>query len=170
MRCAKCDTDNRDTAKFCDKCGARLSPKCPSCGAENRPDARFCDSCGTALGPAAASTPEKSAEHQIRLADTAASENIDGERKTVTALFADIKGSMELMEDLDPEEARAIVDPALKLMIDAAHHYDGYIVQSTGDGVFALFGAPLAHEDHPQRAFYAALRMQEGMRRYGDRM
>jgi class 3 adenylate cyclase len=94
----------------------------------------------------------------------------DGERKTVTALFADIKGSMELMEDLDPEEARVIVDPALKLMIDAVHHYDGYVVQSTGDGIFALFGAPVAHEDHPQRALYAALRMQEEMRRYGARM
>ena len=73
---------------------------------------------------------------------------------------------MELMEDLDPEEARAIIDPALKLMIDAVHRYDGYIVQSTGDGIFALFGAPVAHEDHPQRALYAALRMQEEMRRY----
>ena len=95
---------------------------------------------------------------------------IDGERKTVTALFADIKGSMELMEDLDPEEARAIVDPALKLMIDAAHRYDGYIVQSTGDGIFALFGAPVAHEDHPQRALYAALRMQEDVKRYAEKL
>jgi len=94
----------------------------------------------------------------------------DGKRKTVTALFADIKGSMELMEDLDPEEARAIVDPALKLMIDAVHRYDGYIVQSTGDGIFALFGAPVAHEDHPQRALYAALRMQEDLKRYSDRL
>src|SRR5271156_6219167 len=94
----------------------------------------------------------------------------DGERKTVTALFADIKGSTELMEDLDPEEARAIIDPALKLMIDAAHRYDGYIVQSTGDGIFALFGAPLAHEDHPQRALYAALRMQEDVKRYAEKL
>jgi len=69
---------------------------------------------------------------------------IDGERKTVTALFADIKGSTELMEDLDPEDARAIIDPALKLMIDAVQRYDGYVVQSTGDGIFALFGAPVA--------------------------
>jgi hypothetical protein len=99
-----------------------------------------------------------------------AQEESEGERKTVTALFADIKGSMELMEDLDPEEARGIVDPALKLMIDAVHRYDGYIVQSTGDGIFTLFGAPLAHEDHPQRALYAALRMQEEMRRYDHRM
>jgi class 3 adenylate cyclase/tetratricopeptide (TPR) repeat protein len=90
----------------------------------------------------------------------------EGERKTVTALFADIKGSMELMEDLDPEEARAIVDPALKLMIEAVRRYGGYVVQSTGDGIFALFGAPVAHEDHPQRALYAALRLQEEMHRY----
>jgi class 3 adenylate cyclase len=94
----------------------------------------------------------------------------EGERKTVTALFADIKGSMELMEDLDPEEARAIVDPALKLMIEAVHHYGGYIVQSTGDGIFALFGAPVAYEDHPQRALYAALRLQQEMHRYSARL
>ena len=94
----------------------------------------------------------------------------DGERKTVTALFADIKGSTELEQDLDPEEARAIVDPALKLMIDAVRRYDGYIVQSTGDGIFALFGAPVAHEDHPQRALYAALRMQEELKRYAARL
>jgi class 3 adenylate cyclase/tetratricopeptide (TPR) repeat protein len=95
---------------------------------------------------------------------------VDGERKTVTALFADIKGSMELIEDLDPEEARAIVDPALKLMMDAVHHYGGYVAQSTGDGIFALFGAPTAHEDHPQRALYAALRMQDEMHRFAERL
>ena len=95
---------------------------------------------------------------------------LDGERKTVTALFADIKGSMELMEDLDPEEARTIVDPALKLMIEAIHRYNGYVVQSTGDGIFALFGAPIAHEDHPQRALYAALRLQEQLGRYSNQL
>jgi class 3 adenylate cyclase len=103
-------------------------------------------------------------------AEQTASAVVEGERKTITALFADIKGSMELMEDLDPEEARAIVDPALRLMIDAARRYDGYIVQSTGDGNFALFGAPTAHEDHPQRALYAALRMQDEMRRFSDQL
>ena len=94
----------------------------------------------------------------------------EGERKTVTALFADIKGSTELMEDLDPEEARGIIDPALKLMIEAVRRYDGYIVQSTGDGIFALFGAPMAHEDHPQRALYAALRLQEELKRYSAKV
>jgi class 3 adenylate cyclase len=92
----------------------------------------------------------------------------DGERKTITALFADLKGSTALIEGLDPEEARAIIDPALQLMMDAVHQYDGYVAQALGDGIFALFGAPLAHEDHPQRALYAALRMQEEMRRYAD--
>jgi class 3 adenylate cyclase len=88
----------------------------------------------------------------------------------VTAVFADIKGSTELMEDLDPEEARTIIDPALKLMIDAAQRYDGYVVQSTGDGIFALFGAPVAHEDHPQCALYSALRMQDELRRYSAKL
>jgi hypothetical protein len=79
----------------------------------------------------------------------------DGERKTITALFADLKGSTALIEGLDPEEARAIIDPALQLMMDAVHQYDGYVAQALGDGIFALFGAPIAHEDHPQRALYA---------------
>jgi class 3 adenylate cyclase/tetratricopeptide (TPR) repeat protein len=92
----------------------------------------------------------------------------EGERKTITALFADLKGSTALIEGLDPEEARAIIDPALQLMMDAVHRYEGYVAQALGDGIFALFGAPLAHEDHPQRALYAALRMQEEMRRYAD--
>jgi class 3 adenylate cyclase/tetratricopeptide (TPR) repeat protein len=95
---------------------------------------------------------------------------LDGERKTVTALFADIRGSTELMKDLDPEEAQRIVDPALKLMVDAVLRYDGYIPQSTGDGIFAVFGAPVAHEDHPRRALHAALRMQEGLRRYSAKL
>ncbi|HEV8715258.1 MAG TPA: adenylate/guanylate cyclase domain-containing protein [Candidatus Binatia bacterium] len=96
--------------------------------------------------------------------------NADGERKTITALFADLKGSTALIEGLDPEEARSIIDPALQLMMDAVHSYEGYVAQALGDGIFALFGAPLAHEDHPQRALYAALRMQEEMRRYSDQV
>jgi class 3 adenylate cyclase/tetratricopeptide (TPR) repeat protein len=94
----------------------------------------------------------------------------DGERKTITALFADIKGSVELMEGLDPEEAREIVDPALQLMMDGVHRYEGYVAQSRGDGIFALFGAPIAQEDHARRALYAALRMQEDIKRYSDRL
>jgi class 3 adenylate cyclase len=95
-------------------------------------------------------------------ASVEAEDVLEGERKLVTALFADIKGSTAYMEDLDPEEARHLIDPALKIMIDAARRYDGYVVQSTGDGIFALFGAPVAHEDHPQRAVLTALRSRSG--------
>jgi class 3 adenylate cyclase len=99
--------------------------------------------------PGSAAQPQRpSTLIQPEVAD--ASELPEGERKTVTALFADIKGSTELIRDLDPEEARALVDPVLRLMIEAVHRYDGYVAQSTGDGIFALLGAPLAHEDHPR--------------------
>src|ERR1700675_2452954 len=145
--------------------------RCAKCGAENPDTKRFCCDCGAALSPATGAQGAR--EHSAESAATfsRAAEGLpEGERKAVTALFADIKGSTELMRDLDPEEARAIIDPALKLMIDAVHRYDGYVVQSTGDGIFALFGAPVAHEDHPERALYAALRMQEELNRYSSRL
>src|ERR1700732_3751815 len=164
-RCTKCGAHNRDSAKFCSECATPFAVKCPSCGAANKPAAKFCDQCAASLAPA--STIPQTVQPVHVVAEQAEASALDGERKTVTALFADIKGSTELMEDLDPEEARAIIDPALKLMIDAAHRYDGYVVQSTGDGIFALFGAPVAHEDHPQRALYAALSMQDESLRYG---
>jgi class 3 adenylate cyclase/predicted ATPase len=163
MRCSKCGFDNPDGMKFCGQCTTPLALVCPKCGFENPPGFRFCGQCTTALSSGSAKTPP-SKPINIPEADSRAA--FDGERKTVTAVFADIKGSTELMADLDPEEARALIDPALKLMIDAVSRYDGYIVQSTGDGIFALFGAPLAHEDHPQRAVYAALRLQDELRRY----
>jgi class 3 adenylate cyclase len=123
----------------------------------------------SASQPPASYTPQHLAERI--LAEQAAIESrgaAEGERKTITALFADLKGSTALIEGLDPEDARAIIDPALQLMMDAVHRYDGYVAQALGDGIFALFGAPIAHEDHPQRALYAALRMQEEMRKYAD--
>jgi class 3 adenylate cyclase/tetratricopeptide (TPR) repeat protein len=171
MRCSKCGAENREGRKFCAQCAAPLAVNCSRCGASNEPGERFCGECSAPLGASAATgSAKKASEPQIRLADTPAAENLDGERKTVTALFADIKGSTELEQNLDPEEARAIVDPALKLMIDAVRRYDGYIVQSTGDGIFAIFGAPVAHEDHPQRALHAALRMHNENRRYGEKL
>jgi class 3 adenylate cyclase/tetratricopeptide (TPR) repeat protein/ribosomal protein L40E len=175
MRCSKCGTNNPSTNNFCAKCGNALAKQCAKCKAENPPTSDFCGKCGTPLtngaGAAAATSSLPGLAPSVRVAPESGSpETLEGERKTVTALFADIKGSTELEQDLDPEEARAIIDPALKLMIDAAHRYDGYIVQSTGDGIFALFGAPVAHEDHPQRALYAALRMQEELKRYSARL
>jgi len=150
MRCLKCAAENREGRKFCAQCGQALKLVCSSCGAPNEPGEKFCGDCGAALAvraqPGAIQSPRAaSAAPDIRVSSeqTDASTAVDGERKTVTALFADIKGSTELEQDLDPEAARAIVDPALKLMMDAVHRYDGYVVQSTGDGIFALFGAPL---------------------------
>jgi class 3 adenylate cyclase/tetratricopeptide (TPR) repeat protein len=152
MRCTKCGTNNPSTNNFCGKCGAPLGNGAGVATATSSP---------TGLASGVHVVPEQT------FADSAA---LEGERKTVTVLFADIKGSMELIGDLDPEEARAIVDPALKLMMEAVHRYGGYVAQSTGDGIFALFGAPVAYEDHPQRALYAALRMQEELKRYSDRI
>src|SRR5712692_2955367 len=175
MRCAKCGADNPAGKRFCGDCGAALANRCGQCGSENPPEKKFCGDCGSALGKDAGTESGKpssvDAPGGVRIApERQTSEAIEGERKTVTALFADIKGSTELMRDLDPEEARAIIDPALKLMIEAAHLYDGYVVQSTGDGIFALFGAPVAHEDHPQRALHAALAMRDALRRSGEEL
>jgi class 3 adenylate cyclase/tetratricopeptide (TPR) repeat protein len=170
MHCSNCKAENPAGKKFCGECGAALANLCPKCGADNPAGKRFCGECGTALGTPAAAAPKKANDAPIRVVETPVAENLAGERKTVTALFADIKGSTELEQDLDPEEARALIDPALKLMIEAVQRYDGYVVQSTGDGIFALFGAPVAHEDHPQRALYAALRMLEELRRYSARL
>src|SRR5271156_2130443 len=178
MRCSHCGTENPGGMKFCGNCAAPLANRCSRCGFENPPQFKFCGECGVSLtaaaddGAAAKPTRTNSPPNSsVRIApEMPESEVTGGERKTVTALFADIKGSMDLIEDLDPEEARAIIDPALRLMIDAVHRYDGYVVQSTGDGIFALFGAPVAHEDHPQRALYAALRMQEELKRYSARL
>ena len=168
MRCSKCGFENPAGMKFCGQCTAALALVCPKCHCENPPGFKFCGQCTTALAPATVGPAPSRSPVTVREADDAAT--LEGERKTVTALFADIKGSMELIEDLDPEEARRLVDPALKLMMDAVHRYEGYVAQSTGDGIFALFGAPVAHEDHPQRALHAARRMQEDLRRYADRL
>src|SRR5262249_58433929 len=121
MRCTKCGSDNRDGAKFCRECASPLATKCSACGALSQPEAKFCGECGAsrAAHPWGLALSPRQPEICVTAEQPEAALQLDGERKTVTALFADIKGSMELMEDLDPEEARAIVDPALKLMIDA---------------------------------------------------
>src|SRR6476620_4811229 len=177
MRCPSCDRANAEAAKFCDACGTVLPRRCPACGASNRTTAKFCNECGASLGqqaPAAAAhsidTPQP-AVLGFSLGTPVEDQSVlEGERKMVTALFVDIIDSTELGQNLDPEEARAIIDPALGLMIDAVRRFDGYVVQSTGDGIFALFGAPVAREDHPQRSLYSAMRMQDEIRRYSARL
>src|SRR6266436_3740398 len=172
MLCTKCNYDNPADALFCMKCGTKVENRCSFCRTVNPVDANFCRKCGAALASSAAALLDSATAGQAKAGEVTleqrTGDGLDGERKTVTALFADIKDSTELMRDLDPEEARAIVDPSLKLMIDAVHRYDGYVVQSTGDGIFALFGAPVAHEDHPQRALHAAMAMRDALRRSGE--
>jgi class 3 adenylate cyclase len=148
---------------------------CAACGHQPPPDAVFCDYCGTALraqAPAAippppprlqplgSYTPEYLAE-KILTSKSA----LEGERKQVTVLFADLRGSLELPADRDPEEARPLLDPVLERMMAAVHRYEGTVNQVLGDGIMALFGAPIAHEDHAVRACYAALAMQEAIAR-----
>jgi class 3 adenylate cyclase/tetratricopeptide (TPR) repeat protein len=159
--------------KFCGQCAAPLASTCPSCGAANPPENKFCGQCATALRTTPTTkfaapdsyTPKHLAE---RILTSRAA--LEGERKQVTVLFADLKGSMEMLADRDPEEARKILDPVLELMMEAVHRYEGTVNQVMGDGIMALFGAPLAHEDHAVRACYAALRMQEAVRRYSDEL
>jgi class 3 adenylate cyclase len=160
MKCPRCRHENPADAVFCQECGWRLEEACPNCGAANRVDAKFCKKCGqpVAVMPPAAYTPKHLAE-KILTSKSA----LEGERKLVTVLFADLKGSMELLANRDPEEARTILDPVLERMMEAVHRYEGTVNQVMGDGIMALFGAPLAHEDHAVRACYAALRMQESV-------
>src|SRR5262249_35173060 len=165
MRCSKCGAENPDRAKFCVECASPFVRRCPSCNAENPATAKFCLECAKPLNSCGKSQSVAEAATSPIQVTGATDVSLGGERKTVTMLFADIKGSMELIEDLDPEEARAIVDPALKLMMEAVQNYGGYVAQQTGDGIFALFGAPVALEDHPQRALLAALRIQQELRR-----
>ena len=174
MICPQCQADNPANAAFCDECGARLETACPNCGESNRRSAKFCRNCGQAINQPAtavtASTPGPAPETYVPkyLAEKilATRHTLEGERKQVTVLFADIRGSTSLLEGIDPEEAQKIIDPVLKVMMDAVHRYEGTVNQVLGDGIMALFGAPLAHEDHALRACYSALTMQEEMRRY----
>ena len=173
MPCPRCRHENPASSRFCTECGARLAPSCASCGAELAEGVRFCGACGlsvesqrtgqTRFASPEAYTPRHLAEKILTLRNA-----IAGERKQVTVLFADLKGSMELLADRDPEETRKLLDPVLEHMMDAVHLYEGTVNQVMGDGIMALFGAPVAHEDHAVRACYAALRMQESVKRYAE--
>src|ERR1700682_3719169 len=172
MRCPRCERENPARLKFCGECGARLASVCPACGASNAPTQKFCGECGALLSsgaPAAKfATPDRYTPKHLAERILSSKAALEGERKQVTVLFADLKGSMELLADRDPEEARKLLDPVLERMMEAVHHYEGTVNQVMGDGIMALFGAPLAHEDHAVRACYAALRMQETVKKYAD--
>ena len=164
--CPRCRHDNPPGGRFCNACGARLEISCPGCTHPNAPGSRFCGQCGSALEPAAAAAAAPAPPPHLADRIQAARASLEGERKQVTVLFADLRGSMELLADRDPEEARRLLDPVLERMIEAVHRYEGTVNQVLGDGIMALFGAPIAHEDHAVRACYAALAIQEAVRRH----
>jgi class 3 adenylate cyclase/tetratricopeptide (TPR) repeat protein len=179
MHCPSCGFENPVGMNFCGRCGIKLSLRCLHCDFENPPGFAFCGKCGASLAepaPAAHSpsptgtTPRLQTSTPAHLAEKILQSraSLEGERKQVTVFFADLKGSMELLADRDPEDARAILDPVLEHMMAAVHRYEGTVNQVMGDGIMALFGAPIAHEDHAVRACYAALGMQETIRRYGE--
>ena len=176
MTCPRCHTENREGARFCRKCGATFAAVCAGCGTPVEAGSKFCDRCGAPLAatpapPAAAprfASPERYTPQHLAERILTSKAALEGERKQVTVLFADLKGSMELLADRDPEEARKLLDPVLERMMEAVHRYEGTVNQVMGDGIMALFGAPLAHEDHAVRACYAALRMQESVKQYAE--
>src|SRR3990172_5932789 len=173
MQCPRCQAENREGRRFCAKCGAPLSSACPSCGFSNEPGDEFCGGCGQSLraaipAPPRYQSPESYTPKHLAEKILTSKSALEGERKQVTVLFADLKGSMELLADRDPEDARKLLDAVLEHMMEAVHHYEGTVNQVMGDGIMALLGAPLALEDHAVRACYAALRMQETIKRYAD--
>jgi class 3 adenylate cyclase/tetratricopeptide (TPR) repeat protein len=175
MECPRCQHKNPADAVFCQECGTRLETACPGCGTANQLGAKFCKKCGqpVAMTPPAAvagkfSSPRSYTPKHLAEKILTSKSALEGERKQVTVLFADLRGSMELLADRDPEEARKILDPVIERMMEAVHQYEGTVNQVMGDGIMALFGAPLAHEDHAVRACYAALRMQSSIRRYAE--
>jgi class 3 adenylate cyclase/tetratricopeptide (TPR) repeat protein len=177
MRCPQCQHDNPTGARFCNACGASLVGACHACGQTNAPGSRFCSGCGqklatdeTATAPTRFGSPDAYTPSHLAHRILASRNAMEGERKQVTVLFADIKSSMELLADRDPEDSRRLLEGVLERMIKAVHQYEGTVNHILGDGIMALFGAPLAHENHAVRACYAALRMQEDIGRHGDEM
>src|SRR5215470_17025804 len=175
MICPQCQRENLPDSIFCDRCGMRFETVCCHCDEPNRLDATFCRICGQLIDQTATTaparvggvpTPDSYVPKHLAEKILASRQSLEGERKQVTVLFADIRGSTSLLEGLDPEEAQKLIDPVLRVMMEAVHRYEGTVNQVLGDGIMALFGAPLAHEDHALRACYTALAMQEEMRRY----
>ena len=173
MTCPRCRTENPLQARFCLECAAPLPSRCVNCGTTLPAAAKFCFACAYPVSlprehDAHPSAPDAYTPRHLAEAILASKAALESERKQVTVLFADLKGSMELLADRDPEEARTILDPVLEHMMEAVHRYEGTVNQVMGDGIMALFGAPVAHEDHAVRACYAALRMQERVKGYAD--
>jgi class 3 adenylate cyclase/tetratricopeptide (TPR) repeat protein len=169
MRCPSCRHDNRADRRFCTECGTKLAEGCPSCGAPIEVGEKFCGGCGAALSVGGRTTTPAPA-HAPLMAERIrqAKATVEGERKQVTVLFADVKGSMELAEQLDPETWSQIMQRFFRLLCEGIERFEGFVDKFTGDGGMALFGAPIAHEDHAQRACYAALYLRDVARTYAS--
>jgi class 3 adenylate cyclase len=173
MECPSCRHENPGDSRFCLGCGARLGPECPSCGRVLPAGSKFCNACGHALKELRdlpsidfqrprSYTPKHLADKIVTTRSA-----LEGERKVVTVLFADVVESTAIFEKLDPEDVHRIMDGCFRVVLDQVHRYGGTVNQFRGDCVMALFGAPLAHEDHAQRACHAALAMRAALEEYG---
>jgi class 3 adenylate cyclase/tetratricopeptide (TPR) repeat protein len=175
MKCPKCGYDYPADARFCNECGEKLETACPVCGKTNPPDSKFCNGCGQSLSPSLSTPLGLSRPHSYTpkfLAEKilTSRSSVEGERKLVTVLFADVANFTAISEKLDPEEIHGIMDGCFKILMDEIHRFEGTINQFTGDGVMALFGAPLAHEDHALRACRASLAIQHALDDYGAKL
>src|SRR5262249_26610463 len=169
-----CKHENRAGQKFCVRCGAVLPLACPSCGATTEPGERFCGACGKLLAVASkeSTQPDPRSYTPKHLAEKILTSRsaLEGEHKQVTILFADVKGSVELSAQLGPEDWHGIMDRFFKILADGVHCFEGTVDKFTGDGIMAIFGAPIAHEDHARRACYGALHLKEELRRYAEEL
>lgn len=176
MKCPKCQFENREGAKFCKECGVKLELTCPKCGTQFTPSSKFCDECGYELVESTKAPPVDYSEPQSYtpkyLADKIliSRSSIEGERKLVSVLFADVANSTAIFEMIDPEEVHQIMDGCFRILMDEIHRYEGTVNQFLGDGVMAIFGAPIAHEDHAQRACYASLGIQKAAVPYAEKL
>src|SRR6266542_2368943 len=173
MRCVACGFENPADASFCGECAVPLAStlSCPSCGKANPAKQKFCNGCGAALAPAApAQAPRTYTPKHLAEKILTSRSAVEGERKQVTILFADVRGSTELASELDPEEWHRIMDRFFQILAEGVHRFEGTVNEYRGDGIMALFGAPIAHEDHAQRACYAALHLRDVLRRYADEL
>ncbi len=176
MKCPKCHFENPEGAKFCNDCGNPLEIACPKCGKANPPGSKFCNDCGHDLKQPKVphsvdySRPKSYTPQFLAEKILTTRSSIEGEKKLVTILFADVANYTAMSEKLDPEEVRQIVDGCFHILMGEIHKWEGTITQFTGDGLMAIFGAPIAHEDHAQRACYAALSIQKAMAEYGEKV
>ena len=182
MKCPKCQAENPDERKFCRECGAKLLLVCPQCGSENVPSDKFCGECGHNLtlssvpAPRDLSFDEKIEKIQRYLPEgitekiLSQRDKIEGERKQVTVMFCDMEGFTPLVERLGPEEAYAIMDEVYEILIHKVHDYEGTVNEMTGDGIMALFGAPIALEDAPQRAIRSAMAIHREIVMFSDKL